>query len=82
VLLLHVRSLGYANAAVLVGILFSLLSAGAAGRRSRVGEAGRRRGVMRPPSWRRHWGWRCSRSSAAWALMGGILCWASAWASR
>jgi len=77
VLLLHVESLGYARAAVLVGVLFSLLSvAGALGHQiaaSALARAPARRVIASAIitaaaglAW-------FTISSAAWALMGGIL---------
>jgi MFS family permease len=77
VLLLHVESLGYARAAVLVGVLFSLLSvAGALGHQiaaSALARAPARRVIAAAIvtaalglAW-------FTISTAAWALMGGIL---------
>jgi DHA1 family multidrug resistance protein-like MFS transporter len=77
VLLLHVESLGFARAALIVGVLFSLLSlAGAAGHQIAavaLGRAPARRviamaivGAALGLAW-------FTASSAAWALMAGIL---------
>ena len=77
VLLLHVEALGYASAAVLVGVLFSLLSvAGALGHQiaaSALARASARRVISAAIvaaavglAW-------FTVSSAAWALMAGIL---------
>jgi MFS family permease len=77
VLLLHVEALGYATAAVFVGILFSLLSvAGALGHQiaaSALARAAARRVItvaIVASALGLAW---FTVSSAAWALMGGIL---------
>ena len=68
VLLLHVESLGYARAAVLVGVLFSLLSvAGALGHQiaaSALARAPARRVIATAIIVAARWGWRCSRCRA------------------